>query len=107
VLVLASDGEPNDDWEVALKELDGTEEGSKADRFALAIGEAADRDMLRLFLAPALRSNVAVAKLFETGSEHAMRQNFQAISRSIGMRLRSTAPNEKVPVDPLDVEGLA
>lgn len=107
VLVLASDGAPNDDWDEALKELDATEEGQKADRFALAIGEQADRDMLRLFLAPALRSNVAVAKLFEAGSEHEMRKNFQAISRSIAMRKNSTDPNARVQLDRPDIEGLA
>jgi uncharacterized protein YegL len=107
VLVLASDGEPNDDWQDALNELDNTEEGGKADRFALAIGDLADRDMLRLFIAKAMRSNTAVAKLFEAGSEREMRQNFQAISRSISLRLKSTDPNERLPIDKVKVEGLA
>jgi uncharacterized protein YegL len=50
VLILASDGAPNDDWEPALELLDRAEHLRDADRFALAIGGDADETTLRRFL---------------------------------------------------------
>ncbi|MEV7425081.1 MULTISPECIES: vWA domain-containing protein [unclassified Streptomyces] len=50
VLALVSDGVPTDDWRAGLKAVDATPWGKKAVRVAIAIGEDADRDVLREFL---------------------------------------------------------
>ncbi|WP_165985636.1 tellurium resistance protein [Streptomyces sp. YIM 98790] len=51
VLALVSDGVPTDDWRAGLRALDGTPWGKRAVRIAVAIGDDADKDMLRTFLA--------------------------------------------------------
>lgn len=51
VVVLVSDGAPNDDhWEQKLEKFTTTGRSSKCDRWSLAIGADADKDMLAKFL---------------------------------------------------------
>ncbi|WP_042410445.1 vWA domain-containing protein [Streptacidiphilus carbonis] len=50
VVALVSDGVPTDDWQAGLRALDATPWGQKAVRVAVAVGEQADRGMLRQFL---------------------------------------------------------
>lgn len=51
VVVLVSDGAPNDDhWEQKLEKFTTTGRSSKCDRWSLAIGADADKDMLSKFL---------------------------------------------------------
>ncbi|MYW05336.1 tellurium resistance protein [Streptomyces sp. SID3343] len=50
VLALLSDGGPTDDWRAGLAQLDATPWGKRALRVAIAIGQDADRAMLRTFL---------------------------------------------------------
>ena len=49
VLILISDGEPNDDYEAGLKELLGQKWAQKSVRIAIAIGSDADIDELSKF----------------------------------------------------------
>lgn len=51
VLALVSDGQPTDDWRAGLKAIDDTPWGKRAVRVAIAIGDDADRPMLKAFLA--------------------------------------------------------
>ena len=61
VLVLVFDGQPTDDYANAVRELLDVPWGRRAVRIAVAIGEDADEDALRLFIAnpefPVLRAN--------------------------------------------------
>lgn len=50
VLALASDGQPTDDWRAGLREIDATPWGKRAVRVAVAIGDDADKSMLKEFL---------------------------------------------------------
>jgi uncharacterized protein YegL len=50
VLALVSDGQPTDDWRSGLREIDATPWGKRAVRVAIAIGDDADRGMLKEFL---------------------------------------------------------
>ncbi|MFG3258302.1 tellurium resistance protein [Streptomyces sp. NPDC048172] len=50
VVALVSDGQPMDDWRAGLREIDATPWGKRAMRVAVAIGEDADKDMLKEFL---------------------------------------------------------
>ncbi len=50
VLALASDGQPTDDWRAGLRAIDGTPWGKRAVRVAVAIGDDADKSMLKEFL---------------------------------------------------------
>lgn len=49
VAVLVSDGEPNDEWKTPLERFIRDGRSQKCQRFAVAIGDRADRDMLRQF----------------------------------------------------------
>jgi uncharacterized protein YegL len=51
VLALVSDGQPTDEWRAGLKALDATPWGKRAVRVAIAIGDDADRAVLKEFLA--------------------------------------------------------
>jgi uncharacterized protein YegL len=51
VLALVSDGQPTDDWRSGLRAIDDTPWGKRAVRVALAIGDDADKSMLKEFLA--------------------------------------------------------
>jgi uncharacterized protein YegL len=51
VLALVSDGLPTDDWRSGLRAVDATPWGKRAVRVAIGIGEDADKDMLKEFLA--------------------------------------------------------
>lgn len=51
VLALVSDGQPTDDWRAGLRAVDATPWGKRAVRVAVAIGDDADKSMLRDFLA--------------------------------------------------------
>jgi uncharacterized protein YegL len=56
VLVLISDGQPTDDFNAGLQALMNEPWGRKAVRIAIAIGEDADQDVLKRFIAnPELR----------------------------------------------------
>lgn len=63
ILVLVSDGQPTDDYSGAVRELLQTPWGKRAVRIAIAIGEDADHEALRQFIAnpeiPVLQANNA------------------------------------------------
>jgi uncharacterized protein YegL len=63
ILILVSDGQPTDDYAGAVRELLDLPGGKRAVRIAVAIGEDADQDALRLFVAnpemPVLQANNA------------------------------------------------
>jgi uncharacterized protein YegL len=63
ILVLVSDGQPTDDYAGAVRELLDLPWGKRSVRIAVAIGEDADQDALRLFVAnpemPVLQANNA------------------------------------------------
>jgi uncharacterized protein YegL len=107
ILVVSSDGKPNDDWQTPLKTLDKAERGSKADRFAIAIGADADQSVLNEFLHPALKSEEATAKLFFAGSEKQLFEAFKLISNTASVRSTSRNPDEKPAVAMWDPSALA
>jgi uncharacterized protein YegL len=63
ILVLVSDGQPTDDYAGAVRELLDLPWGKRSVRIAVAIGEDADQDAMRLFVAnpemPVLQANNA------------------------------------------------
>ncbi|HZI04385.1 MAG TPA: VWA domain-containing protein [Archangium sp.] len=99
-LVLVSDGQPTDTWQEPLKHLLGSERASKATRFALGIGEDADKDMLQAFLGS------ADARVFEAHEARQVRQFFLWVTMSVTARSRSTNPNSVAVVDPTDLNEL-
>jgi len=92
VLVLVSDGQPNDSWQSPLKQLVGEGRSAKCDRMAMAIGADADQSVLKQFLEDT-RHNLCFAE--DAGKIH---EFFQFLTMSVSMRSRSTNPN-LIPMD--------
>ncbi|MDO4683245.1 MAG: VWA domain-containing protein [Lautropia sp.] len=87
-LVLISDGLPTDDWKGPLHDLACSERGQKATRFAMAIGEDADEEMLKEF------ANDREAPLFKAHDARGIHAFFRAVTMSVSRRLSSQNPEE-------------
>ena len=94
VLVLVSDGQPNDAWENALDELLTSERGAKADRFALAIGPDANRSMLERFTGSRER-------VLHAHEAKGILRFFQFVTMSVLTRSRAVQPNQALPAPTL------
>lgn len=97
-LILISDGIPTDEWKNPLKELLISSRGSKADRFAMAIGADADMDILSAFLD---NNGQAVFKADE-GSK--IRRFFRWVTMSVSIRSQQIDPNSVVSVNLADIK---
>jgi uncharacterized protein YegL len=93
-VVLVSDGQPTDNWEAPLARLLGAERAGKAQRFALAIGADADRNMLAKFLSD------SEGQVFEAHESRQIKTFFRLVTMSISKRSRSATPNRSVMLSP-------
>lgn len=97
-LVLISDGVPTDNWEDTLKELLASERAAKAARFALAIGDDAQQEMLQEFLH---NNGQRVMKAHEAADIHKF---FRWVTMSVTTRSQSNNPNKIENVEPDDFD---
>lgn len=88
VVVLVSDGRPTDLWEESLDAFVGAGRSSKCDRVALAIGEKADEEMLRRFIAGTPNP------LFHAADAGQILETFRRVTMSVSLRTRSKDPNQ-------------
>lgn len=86
-VVVASDGEPNDDWREPLNDFLNGDRTSKCQKFAVAIGADADRNVLEMYTGTA--ENVFFA---EEADEIA--DNFKKVTMSVVVRSKSVNPND-------------
>jgi len=93
VVILLSDGIPTDDWKSGLKKMTSSERAQKASRFAMAIGEEANIEVLEAF------NNDAEAKVFKGPEARDIHRFFRAVTMSVTSRSKSQTPNELAPVD--------
>lgn len=96
-LILISDGQPTGpngkpttDWRMPLEQLLESERASKAARFALAIGDDADLEVLNAFLADPAR------QVFSASQARQIKQFFHWVTMSVTARSRSVNPNTVV-----------
>ncbi len=92
VIVLVSDGFPNDDWQGPFAQLKNGERSSKATRFAMAIGADADEPMLADF------ANDPEAPVFRAENARDIHRFFRAVTMSVSARSQSTTPNQPTPL---------
>ena len=97
-LVLVSDGQPTDDWESPLQRLLESPRGSKATRFAMAIGDDADHKVLSAFL------HNPEGKVFQASDSNRINQFFCFVTMSVAGRSRSTNPNAEVLLSPEELD---
>ena len=97
-LVLISDGVPTDHFDKALRDLMGHDRAKRATRMALAIGQDANVEKLKAFVAdpevPVMRAN-EVAKI---------RDFFRWVTFSVQARSRSRNPDQAMVVSPAAVD---
>lgn len=86
-VVLVSDGQPNDSWKGALNSFINDGRSSKCQRFAIAIGNDVDREMLEKFTQN--KDNVFFAE--DAGD---IVDCFQKFTMSVSVRAKSQNPNE-------------
>lgn len=89
VLVLLSDGQPNDDYKDPFQALCASERAQKATRLAMAIGADADEDMLREF------PNHIEAPLFKAHNARDIHRFFRAVTMSVTTRSTATDTNQE------------
>ncbi|WP_314018262.1 vWA domain-containing protein [Stutzerimonas degradans] len=92
VIVLVSDGYPNDDWQGPFARLVNGERSSKATRVAMAIGADADEAMLGDF------ANDPEAPLFRAENARDIHRFFRAVTMSVSARSQSATPNQATPL---------
>ncbi|MGY2373569.1 vWA domain-containing protein [Pseudomonas sp. SDO524_S393] len=93
VIVLVSDGYPNDEWETPFARLQNGERSSKATRFAMGIGADADVSMLADF------ANDPEAPLFQASEARDIHRFFRAVTMSVSARSQSSTPNQTLPLE--------
>lgn len=99
VVVLVSDGHPNDDWEGPFETFVKGERTAKATRFAMAIGSDADMDTLSRF------ANDPEAPVFLAENARDIHRFFRAVTMSVSARSQSVKPNQSTPLEiPADDE---
>jgi uncharacterized protein YegL len=92
LLVLVSDGQPNDSWQAPLKQLIAEGRSAKCDRMAMAIGADADQSVLNQFI------EGTGHKLFFAEDASKIHEFFRLVTMSVSVRSRSMNPN-LVPLD--------
>jgi len=97
-IVLVSDGVPTDDWETPLASLLNSERASKAARFAMGIGDDADKETLKAFLGN------SEARVFEANAAREIKTFFRWVTMSVASRSRSANPNSIVAIEPTDLD---
>lgn len=98
VVVLVSDGYPNDEWEGPFEHFTKGERSSKATRFAMAIGADADEAMLSAF------ANDPEAPLFRAENARDIHRFFRAVTMSVSARSQSATPNQSTPLHIQDAD---
>lgn len=92
-IVLLTDGAPTDNWEIELNKLIGQGRSAKAFRIALAIGEDADKQMLRFFVS-------TQEHLLNGENARDIKNFFRFVTMSVTQRMRSATPNQQVQLPP-------
>ena len=98
VVVLVSDGEPNDSWEKPLSQFIGDGRSAKCDRMAMAIGARADEAVLRKFLGDSPHP------LLYAENARQLREAFEYITMSVTIRTKSQTPNVVPAPGAIDVQ---
>lgn len=86
-LVLASDGQPTDEWTASLEALLRSPRASKAARFALGIGDDADPAVLRQFL------DDPQGRVFRADEAREIAKFFDFVTMSVTSRIQSVDPD--------------
>lgn len=93
LVILCSDGAPNDSWEQPMQDFISSGRSAKCDRMAMAIGSDADESVLKKFLVGTENP------LFYAKDASSMHKFFKFVTMSVTSRSRSQSPNQLVKMD--------
>jgi uncharacterized protein YegL len=96
LVILVSDGQPNDSWEQPLEAFIKEGRSAKCDRMAMAIGQDADEDVLKRFIDGTSNS------LFYAHNARDIQKFFKLVTMSVSQRTKSKDPNVVPQAAPLD-----
>lgn len=97
-LVLVSDGIPTDDWKGPLEQLTVSARASKAARFAMAVGDDANLEMLADFI------NESRIPVFKASQGKEIKRFFRQVTLSVGSRSRSENPDFVQLPETIDID---
>ena len=98
VVVLVSDGYPNDSWEQPLNEFVNGKRTSKCERWALGIGEGYDSNMLQKFLGDTDK------KVFDASVAKEITKFFKLVTLSTIARSKSQDPNSIINISEIETK---
>lgn len=96
IVVLVSDGYPNDSWEGPLNEFVTGKRTSKCEKWALGIGDGYDANMLQEFLGDTDR------KVFDASVAKEITKFFKFVTLSTIARSKSVDPNSIVNIEEVE-----
>ena len=94
LVILCSDGAPNDDWEDPMDNFIKDGRSSKCDRMAMAIGSDANEAVLKRFI------EGTENPLFYAKDASSMHKFFQFVTMSVATRSHSQNPNVIMKIEP-------
>lgn len=94
LVILCSDGVPNDDWEVPMDNFIKDGRSSKCDRMAMAIGSDANEAVLKRFI------EGTENPLFYAKDASSMHKFFKFVTMSVATRSHSQNPNVIMKIEP-------
>ena len=96
VVVLVSDGYPNDNWEQPLNEFVNGKRTSKCEKWALGIGEGYDKNMLQKFLGNTDKN------VFDASVAREITKFFKFVTLSTIARSKSLDPNSVINIEEIE-----
>ena len=94
LVILCSDGAPNDDWEDPMDNFIKDGRSSKCDRMAMAIGSDANETVLKRFI------EGTENPLFHAKDASSMHKFFKFVTMSVATRSHSQNPNVIMKIEP-------
>lgn len=94
LVILCSDGAPNDDWEAPMDNFIKDGRSSKCDRMAMAIGSDANEAVLKCFI------EGTENPLFYAKDASSMHKFFKFVTMSVATRSHSQNPNVIMKIEP-------
>lgn len=94
LVILCSDGTPNDDWEAPMDNFIKDGRSSKCDRMAMAIGSDANEAVLKRFI------EGTENPLFYAKDASSMHKFFKFVTMSVATRSHSQNPNVIMKIEP-------
>lgn len=94
LVILCSDGAPNDDWEAPMDNFIKDGRSSKCDRMAMAIGSDANEAVLKRFI------EGTENPLFYAKDASSMHKFFKFVTMSVATRSHSQNPNLIMKIEP-------